>query len=315
MSPPRARGLAVAGLQYYGECWGGSAAGYAPAPESECNTPCTAKPSEMCGGGWRNSIYATGVSAPPPLPPPPASTRIKVVSWNTRNAQNPSGQTAQLGPRNADVILLQVGGGAGASYASGMNAYETNVAKSGKTWKISADGSVMTWRPIASGFSVYDLGQNSWPNNTDSTNNPHRTAARVAIDFGSTRVSFIGTHLDWNPFGNMTNHIENRTKLLQAVDGISGRKVFGGDINAWTEGPSSPEGNEQRKTISALEQRGPDLCVELFGRTACNDDATNNGWVPDHVYRSSGLKTISYDVVWYTSLSDHGMLVMELEIQ
>ena len=29
--------------------------------ESECNRLCSGDTSEVCGGGWKNSIYATGV--------------------------------------------------------------------------------------------------------------------------------------------------------------------------------------------------------------------------------------------------------------
>ena len=66
-------GYAYAGLQYYGYCFAGNAVGYAQVGDSECNTPCDANSSEMCGGVWRNSIFVTGssVSSPPPPPPPP----------------------------------------------------------------------------------------------------------------------------------------------------------------------------------------------------------------------------------------------------
>jgi poly(3-hydroxybutyrate) depolymerase len=52
-----ASGFTYAGVQYYGQCFGGSTLGYAQVSDSECNTPCSADSSEMCGGVWRNSIY------------------------------------------------------------------------------------------------------------------------------------------------------------------------------------------------------------------------------------------------------------------
>ncbi|HTM02520.1 MAG TPA: WSC domain-containing protein [Vicinamibacterales bacterium] len=66
-------GYAYAGLQYYGYCFAGNAIGYAQVGDSECNTPCDANSSELCGGVWRNSIFVTGSSSssPPPPPPPP----------------------------------------------------------------------------------------------------------------------------------------------------------------------------------------------------------------------------------------------------
>lgn len=62
----RANGLTYAGLQSYSECWGGNQLGYTQVANSECNTPCAS--GQMCGGAWRNSIYATGNEPPPPPP-------------------------------------------------------------------------------------------------------------------------------------------------------------------------------------------------------------------------------------------------------
>ncbi len=53
-----------AGLQWYGQCFAGYSLGYSRVSDAECNTPCNAAPSQMCGGGWRNSIYATLGPAP-----------------------------------------------------------------------------------------------------------------------------------------------------------------------------------------------------------------------------------------------------------
>jgi pimeloyl-ACP methyl ester carboxylesterase len=64
-------GYRYAGLQYYGYCFGGNTLGYTLVPDNECNTPCTSNPGQICGGPWRNSIYATGY-----VPPNPAATRI-----------------------------------------------------------------------------------------------------------------------------------------------------------------------------------------------------------------------------------------------
>jgi hypothetical protein len=70
----RGRGFAYAGLQWYGQCFAGNSLGYSTVSDAECNTPCNAAPSQMCGGAWRNSIYAPGGSQPPPPPPPGPDT-------------------------------------------------------------------------------------------------------------------------------------------------------------------------------------------------------------------------------------------------
>jgi parallel beta-helix repeat protein len=54
-------GFAYAGVQYGGHCFAGDTLAYDLVPDAECDMPCTADPSETCGGTWRNSIYSTGL--------------------------------------------------------------------------------------------------------------------------------------------------------------------------------------------------------------------------------------------------------------
>lgn len=62
-----AKGFPYAGLQFQGQCYAGNIPGYQKLDNdaAECNTPCitnkTDGKSDMCGGVWRNSIYATGL--------------------------------------------------------------------------------------------------------------------------------------------------------------------------------------------------------------------------------------------------------------
>lgn len=70
--------LAYAGLQYGGQCFAGNALTSSKLSDAECNMPCSALPSESCGGGYRNSVYATGVT-PAPAPPPGASPSERQV--------------------------------------------------------------------------------------------------------------------------------------------------------------------------------------------------------------------------------------------
>jgi hypothetical protein len=53
----RTYGYRYAGLQYWGQCFVGNSLNAARVADSECNTPCDANPSEMCGSAWRNSVY------------------------------------------------------------------------------------------------------------------------------------------------------------------------------------------------------------------------------------------------------------------
>jgi hypothetical protein len=70
----KAQGLTYAGLQYGGWCFGGNSLGYVKVSDSECDMPCDADTSQICGGSWRNSIYSTGSgNAPSPSPSPSPS--------------------------------------------------------------------------------------------------------------------------------------------------------------------------------------------------------------------------------------------------
>jgi hypothetical protein len=59
------QGYAYAGSQWHSQCFCGNSLGYSHVSDAECNTPCSSG-GGFCGGGWRNSIYATGASPPPP---------------------------------------------------------------------------------------------------------------------------------------------------------------------------------------------------------------------------------------------------------
>jgi len=63
----RNRGFLYAGTQYSNYCFCGNQygrSGLAPVPPG-CDTPCSGNAGEMCGGAWANSVYWTGVTAPP----------------------------------------------------------------------------------------------------------------------------------------------------------------------------------------------------------------------------------------------------------
>lgn len=64
----RAQKLLYAGLEAGGWCFGGNSLGGSLATASDCQNPCATKPSEMCGGQWRISIYATNNTPPIPVP-------------------------------------------------------------------------------------------------------------------------------------------------------------------------------------------------------------------------------------------------------
>jgi hypothetical protein len=88
----KAQGLQYAGLQNGGQCFGGNTLGYIKVSDSECGTPCSANPSEMCGGWWRNSVYTASATVADSTPPavtitsPSNGSRVPVRSDLTISA-------------------------------------------------------------------------------------------------------------------------------------------------------------------------------------------------------------------------------------
>jgi len=60
------RGFAYAGTQYGSWCFCGNSYGRSGG-STNCNMQCSGSPSEICGGGWANTVYPTG-RTPPPAP-------------------------------------------------------------------------------------------------------------------------------------------------------------------------------------------------------------------------------------------------------
>ena len=55
-------GFKFFGLQWRAHCFCGNEFGkYGKKPDEECRVACTGNADQICGGGWRNSIYTTGV--------------------------------------------------------------------------------------------------------------------------------------------------------------------------------------------------------------------------------------------------------------
>ncbi|GIL89219.1 hypothetical protein Vretimale_18587 [Volvox reticuliferus] len=60
-------GYTIYGVQYGGECFGGTDIARATSlgPSGNCNMDCTGDPSQKCGGGWANNVY---ILTCPPVP-------------------------------------------------------------------------------------------------------------------------------------------------------------------------------------------------------------------------------------------------------
>ncbi len=135
----RGQNYLYAGLQWYGQCFAGDVLAYSRVDGAECNTPCNAAPSQMCGGAWRNSIYATRGNPPPPPPTPGGSDilspgRALLAGDAVRSSDGRFTFTYQ---GDGNLVLYQ--GGVGAIWSSGTAG--TSVGRA----TIQADGNLVIY--------------------------------------------------------------------------------------------------------------------------------------------------------------------------
>jgi len=87
----KAQGLAYAGVQFGGSCFGGNALAYVQDPDTACNMTCTANTKEICGGSNLNSIYAVSKTYVPMLPPSGSTTACLVTITSCPNSPSSVG--------------------------------------------------------------------------------------------------------------------------------------------------------------------------------------------------------------------------------
>ncbi|HEY5934313.1 MAG TPA: endonuclease/exonuclease/phosphatase family protein [Kofleriaceae bacterium] len=255
----------------------------------------------------RMSGVATGTSTPPP-----PTKRFKVVSWNLQHSS--AGATAQgdlLTGLDADVIITQE------THAS---AATTIRGRLGSTWKVrhfagtASEGNAVFTRletpgGVENGEIVGDdrlIGPSTWGGS--------RYATRITVRLGTTDVSVFVTHLDYPKTGSTWDtHAQNRDLFVAWLDTFAGHKIWGGDLNAKTNGNAI-----QIATIAAMDARGIDSCRGFFNQTHswCN----TNYWTKsgptrfDYIYKTSGLTFRSHDVFSGTTLSDHKPVITTVEV-
>ncbi|KAF8961438.1 WSC domain-containing protein [Flammula alnicola] len=92
----QAAGFPLAGLEYAQECWCDTYMPLViPAPDSDCNSPCLADPTELCGAGNRLAVYQdTSATAPDPqqcLTNSQFTSTTQPFSFNIQAVPTPSG--------------------------------------------------------------------------------------------------------------------------------------------------------------------------------------------------------------------------------
>jgi endonuclease/exonuclease/phosphatase family metal-dependent hydrolase len=257
---------------------------------------------------------AFGGASPPPPPPPPPSATLRVITFNVKKGGT-SGELVddqcQLMANHApDVLLLQEvpNHSAPRNYTEYVKQMRAISGDNGWTHVFSGvhgGPMVMSRLPIQS-QEVRTIGPSSFGGS--------RYGIRIGISVGGHALQIWDTHIDIEGTNWGCGHCQTNIDTLLAwvsESQLSGqRKVLGGDFNA-----NLGSGSAQRYVIERILQHSfVDSSVEAYGSNSAVP-ATNNGWRPDHIFRSSGLSTKSSKVVNNAGTSDHHMIVSELAIQ
>src|SRR5262249_2146613 len=124
-------GLAYAGVQDHGWCFGGNTLGRGLVGNDECNAPCTANGAERCGGTWRNSVYGTGI--------PPGSCAPTTCAAQGKNCGSiPDGCGGSLSC--GACASLETCGGGGAANVCGRCVPTTSCRAQGRSCGTIWDG-------------------------------------------------------------------------------------------------------------------------------------------------------------------------------
>jgi endonuclease/exonuclease/phosphatase (EEP) superfamily protein YafD len=246
-----------------------------------------------------------------------ALSRLKVVTWNlNRRSTAGTAQGDKLAAQAADLILAQEV--AGEAHAN------TIAAALGTEWAYRFHGTstegvavfYKTNRLTAVEGEKFDVGPSSWGG--------VREAGRIQfIADGKTFYAFVA-HLDWPQDNDWTDpneeHVQNRNNLAAELRQFSGRKIFGGDMNARYTGNSV-----QRGTIEALDALGVDSCFVRATDPALDTDAEKHLYCDrnfatvnsrlDHLHATNEFTQVSHNVVNNDRLSDHKLVVAEFDIQ
>ncbi|HEX4923075.1 MAG TPA: RICIN domain-containing protein [Bdellovibrionales bacterium] len=256
------------------------------------------------GGFNFNHLDVASGTAPAPAP---AGSSLKIMTFNVKHGESDVAAQAQfIANQNVDVVLLQEV----PDYSRPRHylEYRDRVQSlTGRTWYYIFDYGVMLMSRIPFNNSERrSLGGNSWGG--------YRAGVRAEITVGGQRVNIWGTHLDIACCWHGGYVIENMNNLLSwaAESQFAGtRRIIGGDLNS-----NATAGDPlQRDAIARIRGAGyTDTLVEIYGSDS-NCPPTNNGWRPDAIYRSSGFRTRASRVVDTGWLSDHDVIVTELELQ
>ncbi|HEY3353457.1 MAG TPA: WSC domain-containing protein [Polyangia bacterium] len=276
MNLARQAGLRYAGLQWYGQCFGGNELRWSPAAETDCSTPCDANPSWTCGGGWRNSIYDTN---------PGVSTVISPQDFEGATVGGcPAGWTC-----SGDAVIASASDGRGCVAAS----------NGGKYAKAGCDGTTGTLRSPT--FTLPANAARVLFGRAGGADGPGSGLfVRRASDNWTVCAATNGADSD-SFFDDTCNGLSAAAgqavyiEIIDAVNGGWGKTYVDNiriqDANGTTLGVSSgtaPPPPPPPQAYGEWEELNP------AGSVYINSSITVSGWVADSVTGTAGLDVNVY---------------------
>jgi endonuclease/exonuclease/phosphatase family metal-dependent hydrolase len=260
------------------------------------------------------NLDAIDVVSPAPSGPIVSGT-LRLVDWNihkgNQDAAKLDAQVRKMWSYQPHVITLQEvdnrWGNSPQEYADMLSSV------SGVTWyyKFSSNSPPAGVGPMVLSRIPFDnsedlsLGCNTW-------GEARRSAARAQITVGGKPINIWSIHLDY-PQDDGTCRLQNTQNLIASMAQFGTLKIAAGDYNA------SPTGDANSVRIhSTMSGAGYAWsCKDIFGSAgSCPVTHSSNGTGGsqfDGAYRSSGLKATSWIVNRDFSLSDHDIVVYDVQ--
>jgi hypothetical protein len=234
----QAQGLAYAGVQYGGWCFGGNTLGFVQVADSSCNMACTANSTETCGGVWLNSIYSasgSGLSITTTSLPSGTAGVMYGVTLAATGGVSPYTWSVSVGSLPAGLALTpSTGAISGTPSASGTLSFTVQVTDSASASATQALS--VTINPASGGTVLYvDNYGAAGDGVTDD-----RAAIQAAIDA-------------LPPSGGTVQFTSGKTYLIDSVQPVP--------YSTWGIGVrwSPPQSNVAINATGATVQAGPNF--------------------------------------------------------
>jgi endonuclease/exonuclease/phosphatase family metal-dependent hydrolase len=266
------------------------------------------------GGSNLNSIdIVPDGSQPPPASPPPASGRIRMMTWNIQHGVTRSGsydlaaQAQFIASHDPDVVALQE---VETWDENQPERYRTLLQQlTGQNWTVvwapvtnspATEGNVILTRLPVVATATYQMhATNDW-----GAMYSNRSVARAKVSVNGVMLNVFSTHLDYYDPSHRTIQEE---QLLSWATNFVGPRLLAGDFNSWWG----------EYWITRVMETYSDTWQDVTG-TNQGGHTVNDAVRFDYIFRSfDGNSSATPDNCYVpaTSLSDHYPVIADFTVR